>query len=261
MSCNLLSRSRRRARREGRRGASCRGSHQFPGRSCLRLLRDDCRVVSRHDGRCSVVPQVALDSDWSSGNDHPTCVERRRSDLPEDPSKEKRSFGVVLGEGRSMEVATVRPTTAGTLESDLLAAYPGLIRRLALVLRDEVEAEDVAQSAFARALEGRERFHGGDARAWLFTIGLRLAFNELRRRRRAVLRTADVTPVWALKTDPDLWTALAAIGPQPRAALLLNVLDGYTHDEIAGMLQVPPGTVSSWVSRTKERLRQALQEE
>jgi RNA polymerase sigma-70 factor (ECF subfamily) len=160
-----------------------------------------------------------------------------------------------------MDLAAVRPSTADTLEAELLGAYPGLVRRLALVLRDEVEAEDVAQSAFARALEGRERFHGGDARAWLFTIGLRLAFNEMRRRQRLPLRAVESPRTWAMQTDPDLWAALAEIEAQPRAALLLSVLDGYTHDEIAAMLDVRPGTVSSWLSRTKERLREVLRED
>lgn len=39
------------------------------------------------------------------------------------------------------------------LEAELLAAYPALTRRLAPVLRDATETEDVAQAAFARALE------------------------------------------------------------------------------------------------------------
>jgi len=160
-----------------------------------------------------------------------------------------------------MQLAAVEPLPADILEADLLAAYPGLVRRLALVLRDEVEAEDVAQSAFARAIESRDRFRGGDARAWLFTIGLRLAFNELRRRRRARAASPDALPTWAIRSDPDLWSALAELEAQPRAALLLSVIDGYTHDEIAAMLDVRPGTVSSWLSRTKERLRVALRED
>jgi hypothetical protein len=35
------------------------------------------------------------------------------------------------------------------IEAELLAAYPALTRRLAIVLRDASEAEDMAQAAFA----------------------------------------------------------------------------------------------------------------
>lgn len=43
-----------------------------------------------------------------------------------------------------------------------------------------------------------------------------------------------------------------------RAALLLNVLDGYTQAEIARMLDVPAGTVASWIASGKARLREEL---
>jgi DNA-directed RNA polymerase specialized sigma24 family protein len=54
------------------------------------------------------------------------------------------------------------------LDAELVAAYPLLARRLTVVLHDPNEAQDVAQSAFARALERRSRFRGGDVRAWLY---------------------------------------------------------------------------------------------
>ncbi len=159
-----------------------------------------------------------------------------------------------------MELARAAPLVS-TLEAELLEAYPALARRLALVLRDASEAEDIAQAAFARALEHRHRFSGGDARAWFYTLGLRLAFNELRRRRPSVVLTQDREPTWAMSSDPDLWLALGQLEPRQRAALLLNTLDGYTHEEIATMLGVRPGTVSSWLSRSKDRLRTLLREE
>jgi RNA polymerase sigma-70 factor, ECF subfamily len=149
------------------------------------------------------------------------------------------------------------------LEAELVAAYPLLARRLTLVLRDAHEAEDVAQAAFARALEQRHRFRTGDVRAWLYTIALRLAFNELRRRRRVVaLAAVEIDePEWAMQSEPDLWTALSELDEHQRGALVLNVLDGYTHAEIAQILGVRPGTVSSWISRGKDRLRVLLGDE
>jgi RNA polymerase sigma-70 factor (ECF subfamily) len=157
-----------------------------------------------------------------------------------------------------MEIAPAVPREIG-LEVEILAAYPMLVRRLAVVLRDEHEAQDVAQAACARALERRSSFRGGDARAWLFTIGLRLAFNELRRRRRLTALPDGEGPTWAIASEPDLWAALGELDPHQRAAMVLSVLDGYTHAEIAAMLDVRPGTVSSWLSRSKGRLRALLE--
>lgn len=144
------------------------------------------------------------------------------------------------------------------LERDLLDSYPALVRRLVLVLGDPHDAEDVAQAAFARALARRGQFRGGDARAWFYTIGLRLAFNELRRRRLHAGDAQASPPEWAMTSDPDLWLALRELDPRHRAALLLTSLDGYTHAEAGRILGVRTGTVSSWLSRTKERLRVVL---
>ena len=159
-----------------------------------------------------------------------------------------------------MDLVSVAPLVTD-LEAELLAAYPGLARRLALVLRNAGDAEDVTQAAFTRALEQRHRFRGGDARAWFYTIGLRLAFNELRRRRPILVRSTDDEPSWAITVEPDLWLALGELEPPHRAALLLSVLDGYTHEEIGRMLGVRAGTVSSWLSRAKSRLRVRLGDE
>lgn len=159
-----------------------------------------------------------------------------------------------------MDLARTVPVVVD-LDAELVAAYPLLARRLTLVLHDPDQAQDIAQAAFARALERRHRFGGGDVRAWLYTIGLRLAYNELRRRRRLVALGDEPEPSWAMTSEPDLWLALAQLDPQQRAALVLSTLDGYTHAEIATMLGVREGTVSSWLSRSKERLRAILGDE
>ena len=141
--------------------------------------------------------------------------------------------------------------------------YPALEQRLAVVLRDPEEARDVAQEAYLRAYRSWSRFDGTDARAWLFTIGLRLAFNELRRRRGWLnaLRRVEAPREWSPPSDPDLWEAIGQLEARHRAALVLHVVDGYTQAEIAGMLGVPGGTVASWIGRAKASLRAALEGE
>jgi RNA polymerase sigma-70 factor (ECF subfamily) len=138
--------------------------------------------------------------------------------------------------------------------------YASLVRRLVLVLGDEHDAEDIAQDAYLRAFQSWQRFDGVDVRAWLYTIGLRLAFNHLRGRRRwlAAIGRVETRP-WTDPADPDLWAAIGSLDARTRSALLLNVVDGYTQAEIAAMLAVPEGTVASWISRGRATLRQALE--
>jgi RNA polymerase sigma-70 factor, ECF subfamily len=147
-------------------------------------------------------------------------------------------------------------------ESTIGPYYPALVRRLSFIVGDAEEAQDLAQTAYLRAFEAWPRFDGADPRAWLYTIGIRLALNEIRRRRRLWRRRSpSVDATWALDVDPDLWRALDTLDPRPRAALLLTVLDGYTQSEVGVLLCVPPGTVGSWLSRSKARLRELLREE
>ena len=141
--------------------------------------------------------------------------------------------------------------------------YPGLVQRLTLVLHDAEEAKDVAQEAYLKAFQAWGRFDGTDARAWLHTIALRLAFNRLRRRRLwdRWLRGQRPDAPWVIPERIDLWRALGELKPQQRAALLLNVVDGYTQAEVGRMLDAPEGTVASWVSEAKHRLRGILGEQ
>jgi RNA polymerase sigma-70 factor (ECF subfamily) len=135
-----------------------------------------------------------------------------------------------------------------------------LVRRLALVVGDATEAEDLAQQALLRATEHWPLPDGSDVRAWLAVVGVHLAIDERRRRKRwGFLQIRETDQEWAMTADPDLWRAMADLDRRTRAALVLTVLDGYTQDEVAEMLSVPRGTVASWVSRGKARLRAVLE--
>ena len=138
--------------------------------------------------------------------------------------------------------------------------YPGLVRRLTAVLGEPESARDVAQEAYLRAYRSWDRFDGRDARAWLHTIALRLAFNERDRRRRwaNLLGRRAESDSFVHTDDLDLHHALGRLRREYRAALLMNAVDGYTQSEIADILGVPPGTVASWLSRAKAQLREAL---
>lgn len=163
-------------------------------------------------------------------------------------------------------LGTVRPLDATgsrgdpeAFEAAVRPHYVNLVRRLVLVLGNQHDAEDVAQDAYLKAFQAWDRFDGTDVRAWLYTIGLRLAFNQLRGRKRwqSALGRIESRP-WSDPSDPDLWAAIRGLDARTRSALLLNVIDGYTHAEIAAMLEVPEGTVASWLSRGRAALRREL---
>lgn len=145
------------------------------------------------------------------------------------------------------------------LDAAFRANHDRLVRRLALVVRDVEEAQDLVQETFARAAA---RWPLPDPMAperWLSTVAMRLAIDERRRQRRwgfLELQPSDAT--WALAIDPDLWRALSTLDRRTRAAILMTTLDGLSQDEVAAIFEVPRGTVASWISRGRDRLRREL---
>ncbi len=136
-----------------------------------------------------------------------------------------------------------------------------LIGRLALVVGDREEARDLAQQTFLRAAEHWPIGSDEEVPRWLSVVGVRLALNERRRRRRwGFLPIGDTDATWAMDVDPDLWQALGKLDRRTRAALVLTVVEGYSQDEVAVALGVPRGTLASWLSRARSGLRAALEE-
>lgn len=160
-----------------------------------------------------------------------------------------------------MEAAGARTEQAQALAGVASEHRAWLVRRLALIVGDATEAEDLAQEALLRATERWPLPPGSNVRAWLAVVGVRLAIDERRRRRRwGFLPIRETDQEWAMTTDPDLWSAMGELDRRTRAALVLTVLDGYSQAEVAELLDVPRGTVASWLSRGKAHLRATLSE-
>jgi RNA polymerase sigma factor (sigma-70 family) len=161
-----------------------------------------------------------------------------------------------------VEAVGALATDGDSLDEAFRAHQPWLVQRLALIVGDAEEARDLAQQTFVRAAERWPLPAGQPIAPWLAVVGVRLALNERRRRRLwgfLAVRESDAT--WALQTNPDLWRGLMGLEPRVRAALVLTVLDGYSQEEVAEALGVARGTVASWLSRARDRLRPILEEQ
>jgi RNA polymerase sigma-70 factor (ECF subfamily) len=157
---------------------------------------------------------------------------------------------------RALEPVIAR---SDALSEAVHAHRPWLVRRLALVVRDADEAEDLAQQTFLRAAERWPFPPEQDVARWLAVVGVRLAIDERRRRHRwGFLEIREADQEWAIATDPDLWQALGDLDRRTRAALIMHVLDGFSQDEVADVFGVPRGTVASWLSRGRAHLRLIL---
>jgi RNA polymerase sigma-70 factor (ECF subfamily) len=167
----------------------------------------------------------------------------------------------MAGTGRD-ERAWVRRAQAGSASDfeALFRAHWGPAYRAAyLVVRDSAAAEDIAQEAFLAAVRALDRF---DRRRpfgpWLHRIVVNRAIDHTRARalRREVAGERAPEPVAPEPAAPDeeLVEALAALGPEQRAVVVLRHLLGYTPGQIAGLLDLPRGTVNSRLRRGLDAL-------
>lgn len=148
-------------------------------------------------------------------------------------------------------------------------------RLLARSVRSPEDVADLCQETFLAAYRALPAFRGESAfYTWLYRIAINAAQRH-RARHRPVesLRDEDGTFVTeAAPTDdatPEallasrqlaqgLNAAVEALAEDQRRALLLREVDGLSYDEIADLLDCPPGTVRSRIFRAREAVAARL---
>ena len=144
---------------------------------------------------------------------------------------------------------------------------PMVLRTCRAVLRDGHDAHDAFQATFlVLARRAGSLWVGESLAAWLHQVARRTALcarAAAARRRKHEAQAAALAPT--LEPGPsldDLGEALhAEIARLPdrfRAAVVLCLLEGHTHDQAARHLKVPVGTLQSRLARGRERLRSRL---
>ena len=146
----------------------------------------------------------------------------------------------------------------------------GLVLR---TVRDRAQAEEVTQDAYLDIWRNSARFDPdrGSAMSWLMTIGHRKAVDRVRSaeaaRRRDTAYEARDQPTPFDQTSEDahrnldaqrVRRALDTLTETQRGALELAYFGGYTHREVATMLELPLGTAKTRIRDGLIRLRDTL---
>lgn len=136
---------------------------------------------------------------------------------------------------------------------------PMVLRRCRFLLRDESEAEDVAQEAFVRLIQHRERMTAAYPSSLLYRIATNLSLNRIRDRKRHAELPGDDLLSGIARLDnldaPVLLDRLFKRQPEStRTMAVLHHVDGLTLDEVAREC----GMSVSGVRRRLRVLRDAL---
>jgi RNA polymerase sigma-70 factor (ECF subfamily) len=185
------------------------------------------------------------------------------------------------------EQERVRRVVAGNGEAlrALVAEYHPLAYGLALkVLGERGDAEEVAQDAFLKIHRALPQFRGDSSlKTWILRIVLRLSLNRRRDRARSawyrlglhqgvdgeeaehlpqLVRQMTPNPESQCISSETRRIVLRLVDELPEAlreALILNSFEELSYDEIARVLKVPVGTVSSRIHSARKKLLDKLQ--
>ena len=171
------------------------------------------------------------------------------------------------------------------------AAYRELIRRyerpifalLFRMVRDRELAEDLSQETFIKALNAIESYRPEfKFSSWIFKIANNAAIDHLRRRELDTLsldgsphaetpeamqatalqigarQESPLDTVEAKELGGAIEIAIGRLRPEYRSCILLRHVEGRAYEEIAEMLDLPLGTVKTYIHRARNELRQAL---
>jgi RNA polymerase sigma-70 factor, ECF subfamily len=152
------------------------------------------------------------------------------------------------------------------------------------MVRDRELAEDLAQETFIKVLNALDRYDPKyKFSSWIFKIAHNATLDQLRKKEPETLSLegsphaqtqdqADATSVTAVARteNPEDYTHSKEIGveieaaiqrlrPEYRAVIVLWHIEGRPYDEIAEIMNLPLGTVKTYIHRGRNELREMLQ--
>jgi RNA polymerase sigma-70 factor (ECF subfamily) len=151
------------------------------------------------------------------------------------------------------------------------------------MVRDRELAEDLAQDTFVKVLNHVDRYRAEfKFSSWLFKIANNVAIDHLRRRQLetvsidgsphaqtseaieatsfdvAVQQESALDELEARELGSAIEQAIAGLRPEYRACIMLRHVEGRSYEEIAATLDLPLGTVKTYIHRARHELRRAL---
>ncbi len=173
------------------------------------------------------------------------------------------------------------------------SAFRELIRRyerpvfslIYRMVRDRELAEDLSQDTFIKVLNHIDRYRPEfKLSSWLFKIANNVAIDHLRRRQLDTIsidgsphaQSADAIQATSFDVVVDQESALdelearemgaaieraiASLRPEYRSCIMLRHVEGRSYEEIAATLDLPLGTVKTYIHRARHELRRALED-
>ena len=169
------------------------------------------------------------------------------------------------------EKEIIKQILAGKIEKyqQLLERYqPGLVHHCFAMTHDAEIANDLTQEACIKAYFQLKRYKQEYRfSTWLYKIATNLCFDFLKKRRHISLE--DIPEQVSNLPSPqeqavqnesasELHTAIKELPLKYQTVISLYYWQERSYEEIAEIMQVPLGTVRTWLKRSKEQLKEVL---
>jgi RNA polymerase sigma-70 factor (ECF subfamily) len=128
------------------------------------------------------------------------------------------------------------------------------------------EAQDVGQEVFVRFYQSLDKFKGESAvSTYLIRIAINLSLNELKRRKRKQSMFTDIELGYGKEMHDEkkdvaemVHYELKQLDADFRTVVTLRLIEGYSTEETASILNIPLGTVLSRLARAQKKLKMQL---
>lgn len=142
----------------------------------------------------------------------------------------------------------------------ILEAETTMYRVSKSILLNDCDCEDAVSEAVLKAYE---KLHTLREERYFKTWLIRILINECYRKKRAVSRfmTLEEYAEGLTVNDEDytdLYRAVMRLKTQIRITIVLHYIEGYSVEEVAGILKIPAGTVKSRLHSGRKTLREEL---
>ncbi|HOK09959.1 MAG TPA: RNA polymerase sigma factor [Candidatus Hydrogenedens sp.] len=171
------------------------------------------------------------------------------------------------------ELELVRRSRKGDTEAyaELVRKYQQVVFNIAYrFMRDVSLAEDMAQEAFIKAFKHIKGFRGDCSfSTWLYRVTCSVCLTELsRRKKRCEVGLQPNTPVGSVESKVNEYEiaekireCVTRLSDRYATVLTLYYLNGISYEEIAEIMDIPVGTLKTWMFRARKQLRKVVEKE
>lgn len=150
---------------------------------------------------------------------------------------------------------------AGALETLYAHTKNGVYAFLYPYFNNRADTEDCLQDVFMKISTRAHGYRAGtNGRAWMLQIAKNCALDEKRRQKRVCYTDAVPEPPPPSNDTPVFDALHGALSEEEERIVILHVLWGYKHREIAKMYSLPVGTVTAKYKRAVEKVKKYVKE-